>query len=71
VDHRVGEALHQRRPVDGMNQVGVCGDRTGLVALKLSYEVPAYVHARRADGGRLRGRLLVAVLPHVGDAERG
>ncbi len=64
-DQRLGEA----EPVDAVDHVGVGGHGPGLVGLKLADEVPG----QRQIGafGGLDGGLLVAVLPHVGDAEPG
>ena len=56
-------------PVDGLHDVGVRRDGGRLVALQPADEVPA-----QAEVGALGGLglgLLVAVLPHVGDAEVG
>ena len=59
----------QLGPVDRLDDVGVRRDRGGLVALQAADEVPGQPEVG-ALGGLGLG-LLVAVLPHVGDAEVG
>ena len=55
--------------VDRLDDVGVGRDRRGLVGLEPADEVPPQAEVGALGGLHLR--LLVAVLPHVGDAEVG
>src|SRR5690606_31020758 len=57
--------------VHRVDEVGVPRHRPALVALQATHEVPAHRHPRAGDLGRLGGRLLVAVLPDVLNAQRG
>src|SRR5581483_7576271 len=67
--HRGTQRAYQPDPVDRMHETRVPRHAGGLVRLELANEVPRQVQIRA--GHCLRGRLGVAVLPHVGHAQLG
>ena len=64
------ERMDEARPVDRLDDVGVPGNRGGLVGLHLSDEVDIDRRGR-VEAGDLVGRLLVAALTDLADPELG